>query len=537
MKRYRFCRVTLVLSLIFLFNVGAGTAATEITPTSSIQKIVVYPDRAMITRTANVKVKEGENIVILSGITAALIDESVEVGAKGGRITDVKVEKTFLTKVNQEKVKSLGEKLEAINGRIKAHSNEVAVMQNTVEFLKRVNPFPQNQKIPSPEIEGHVKFVEKSLGESLKQIASIEEKIKKLTDEKKMIEQELSHLQSLKEESKNIVVYLLSNRDSSLDLSCSYVVTGASWQPQYEARADSHTSRVELGAFAVLKQSTDEDWKGVNLEISTAKPSVHGTPPELSAWYVDVYKPRPVILKSLEGVRRREALEEKVLMKEELEKEPPPLPTVQTEATAFSFVLPTKVDIPTDNQPHKVLLASTAKEVRYNYYAVPKLSKSPFLKTDLRNPFSFPLLSGGMNLFVDGRFVSAGSLQKTILADENMDLSLGIDETIKVERKLLKRYTETVGAFSKETKENYEYLLEVANGKAKEITIEVKDSYPSSRNEKIKVDLKSPGKGEANIGDDGIITWSPKLAPGEKRHLKIIFTVTYPKDLKVTGLE
>jgi uncharacterized protein (TIGR02231 family) len=537
MKKYRFCSVILHLFLIFLFNVGAGTAATEITPTSSIQKIVAYPDRAMITRTANVKVKEGENIVKLSGITSALTDESVEVTAKGARITDVKVEKTFLTKVNQEKTKVLEEKLEAINGRIKAHSDGVAVIQNTVEFLKRVNPFPQNQKIPSTEIEGYVRFVEKSMGGSLKEIANMEDKIRKLTEEKKMIEQELSHLRSLKEESKNIVVYLLSNRDSSLDLSCSYVVTGASWQPQYEVRADSRASRVELSAFAVLKQSTDEDWKSVNLEISTAKPSVHGAPPELSAWYVDVYKPRPAILKSLEGARRKEALKEKAFMKEALEQEPPPLPAVQTEATAFSFVLPTRVDIPADNQPHKVLLASTTKEVKYNYYAVPKLSKSSFLKTDLRNPFSFPLLSGGMNLFVDGRFVSAGLLQKTILADESMDLSLGIDEAIKVERKLLKKYTETVGAFSKETKENYEYLLEVANGKAREIMIEVKDSYPSSRNEKIKVDLKNPGKGEASIADDGIITWSPKLAPGEKRQFKIVFTVTYPRDLKVTGLE
>jgi hypothetical protein len=47
------------------------------------------------------------------------------------------------------------------------------VIQNTVEFLRRVNPL-QNQKISSPEIESHVKFVEKSLAESYQ--AAIEDK-------------------------------------------------------------------------------------------------------------------------------------------------------------------------------------------------------------------------------------------------------------------------------------------------------------------------------------------------------------------------
>jgi uncharacterized protein (TIGR02231 family) len=120
-----------------------------------------------------------------------------------------------------------------------------------------------------------------------------------------------------------------------------------------------------------------------------------------------------------------------------------PLPKLEA-ATAFTFVLPSKVDIPSDNQPHRVLLASESKEGKFVYYAVPKVSKYAYLKTDLKNPFTFPLLSGGMNLFADGRFVSTASLPKTILADESVDLSIGIDESIKVEQKLQKNFTETV---------------------------------------------------------------------------------------------
>jgi uncharacterized protein (TIGR02231 family) len=118
-----------------------------------------------------------------------------------------------------------------------------------------------------------------------------------------------------------------------------------------------------------------------------------------------------------------------------------------------------------------------------------------------------------------------------------MNLSLGIDESIKVESKLLKRYTEQVGTFSKEIRDNFEYLIEITNGKENEIMVEVKDRYPVSRNEKIKVDLKTPEKGAAKIGEDGIISWLVKLSPGEKKQFKTIFSVTYPKDLRITGLD
>jgi uncharacterized protein (TIGR02231 family) len=538
MGKYRFFGVALVLSLLFLFNGTSWPSPTEITPASSIQSIVVYPDRAMIRRVAAITVSRGENIVKLSGITSNLIDESVEVSAREGKILEVKTEKTFLTKVHREKMKILEEKLEAVNGHMKARSNETTVIQNTVEFLKRFNPFPKNQKVSSPEIESHVKFVEKSLAESYKEITAIEDKTRKLSEEKRAIEEEMKHLRSSNTESKNILVYLVSDRDFSGEMTCSYVVTGASWKPQYEVRADTQVSRIELTNFAVLKQSTGEDWKGVNVEISTARPSVRGNLPELSAWYVDEYKPKPTILRSFEdSPRKKEVLEERKVGEREFEKEPPPLPKLEAEATAFTFVLPGKVDVPSDNQPHRVLLATANQEGKFVYYAVPKISKYAYLKTDVKNPFSFPLLSGGMNLFADGRFVSSASLPKTILADATVDLSIGIDESIKVERKLQKSFTEAVGAFTKETRENYEYLTEVTNGKKREITINVRDSYPVSKNEKIKVDLKTPAKEEASIGEDGIISWTLRLAPGEKKQLTTKFTVTYPRDMKITGLD
>jgi uncharacterized protein (TIGR02231 family) len=538
MKTSRFLSAVLIFSLFFLLDGTSWASAAEMTPESSIRSIVVYPDRAMIRRSAAITLSKGENVVKLSGITPNLINESVEVSVIGANILEVKTEKTFLAKIHQEKMNVLEERLETLNGLLKARSNEAAVIQNTVEFLKRVNPFGRNEKISSLEIEHHVNFIEKSLAENYKELATIEDKTRKLSEEKRAVEEEMKHLRSSRTESKNILISLRSDRDFSGDLVCSYIVTGVSWKPLYDVRVDTQTSRVELGNFAVLKQSTEEDWKGVSVEISTARPSVSGNPPELSPWYVDVYKPTPALSRIYEeGLRKRDGLESKAMAERDFENEPPPLPKLQTEATSFTFVIPGKVDVPADNQPHRLLLASASKDGKLTYSAFPSVSKYAFLKTDVKNPFSFPLLPGGINLFADGKFVSTASLQKTILAEEPMGISLGIDESIKIERKPQKNFSEIVGTFTRETRENYETLTEVINGKAKEITIDVKDNCPVSKNEKIKVTLKTPAKEEATISEDGMITWTLRLAPGEKKQLRTRFTVTYPLDVKITGLD
>ncbi|MEW6067541.1 MAG: hypothetical protein AB1610_04540 [Nitrospirota bacterium] len=53
----------------------------------------------------------------------------------------------------------------------------------------------------------------------------------------------------------------------------------------------------------------------------------------------------------------------------------------------------------------------------------------------------------------------------------------------------------------------------------------------------MKIELISPKKDEAKIHDDGIILWNLELAPAEKKTLRIKFSVEFPKDLEVSGLE
>ncbi len=190
-----------------------------------------------------------------------------------------------------------------------------------------------------------------------------------------------------------------------------------------------------------------------------------------------------------------------------------------------------------DKKPYRFLISSAAGKTEIKYYAVPVRSGYAYLSSEIKNPFIFPMVNGEMNIFLDARFVASSQVTKTIIPEEKMLLSLGIDEGIKVERKDLRKFTEYAGTFSKSTIRNFDFAIELTNGKSTEVQVAVKDSFPVSLNEKIKVELKSPSGNEADITDNGIIQWNLRLAPGETKKLETKFTVEFPKDLEVIGLD
>ncbi len=540
MEKFSYSKLWCFTLLITLCSNSVIAQKQEVAPVSKLQKIIVFTDRAMIMKEAVLPVKRGENVVSISGITPNLVDQSVQISLMGQpdlTISEVTVEETFLKKTDQPEIQKLQTELNGLVSQIKDGNNQIAIIGNENDFLKKVNPFPQNLKVTTTEMESHARFLEKSLTTNYERISTIETKIKKLTEEKTALENELASLKGGKNKSKTIVIHLMAATDkSNVKLNFNYLSTGAGWSSQYEAKGDFNSSTIDLNYFASIWQSTGEDWTDANVEISTAKPFVYGNIPELTPWNLDIFTPRFFKSKSLVAMDRQNAPQ--VLM------EAAPAPAadnllketeIQEENTSFTFVLPRKVDIVSDGQNHRVSIAKSNKDAKFSWFTIPKLVQNVFLKTSVKNPFSFPLLSGPISVFFDQKLVGTAYVNNPVLADGELELSLGIDEGIKIERKLIKKYTDYAGLLTKETTINFEYAIEITNGKSKEITLDLNDQFPVSRNEKIKVEPQVP-KGDATVNEEGKISWKITLAPGAKKVIPVKFSVSYPKELSVSGL-
>ena len=530
---------------VMMCSTFAVAQKTEVEPVSKLQKITVFTDRAMIAKETAFSVKRGENIIRIAGMTPHLVDQSVQVSLMGQTemtIAEVTVEETFLKETEQPKLQKLQSELNNLNNQIRDAISQMTAINDASDFLKRVNPFPQSQKVTTTDMEAHAKFIEKSLSANFERTAVIDAKMKKLNDEKSALENELAILKSNKNRSKSIVIHLISNIDKpGVKVGYTYVSTGSGWSSQYEAKADFATSKVDFNYFASIWQSTGEDWTDANIEISTAKPFIYGNLPDLSAWYLDLYTPRLYKTKSAansDEISPPRAMMERVVRVDEASAPAENLlkeTAVNEENTSFSFVLPRKIDIVSDGQPHRVSIAKSNTDAKYTWFTIPKLIQNAFLKASMKNPFTFPLLPGSISVFLDQKLVGTAYVNETILPEGELELSLGIDEGIKIERKLVKKNTDYAGLLKKETTVYYEYAIEITNGKNKEVTLDLNDQFPISRNEKIRVETEAP-KGGATVNDDGKITWNITLAPGAKKTIPLKFNISYPKDATISGL-
>ncbi len=121
-----------------------------------------------------------------------------------------------------------------------------------------------------------------------------------------------------------------------------------------------------------------------------------------------------------------------------------------------------------------------------------------------------------------------------------MEISLGVDEGIKIEYRYIKRLKKNEGIVNKRISEQFEYQIRITNNRGKEIEISVYDQFPISEEKEINVKPLSPvikdNQKDISLDDESTIMWQFKLTPGEERELPVSYLIEYPIGASITGL-
>ena len=192
--------------------------------------------------------------------------------------------------------------------------------------------------------------------------------------------------------------------------------------------------------------------------------------------------------------------------------------------------------IPSDNSPHKVTIAMNTLPIEFSYTAIPKILPKVYLKGKVVNKNEYPLLEGELNIFVDNDFVNR-TYMNTIVATDTFEIALGIDESILCEKKLKNRFLESKGLFGGSRSVTYDFEIKVTNNRKTEESISVLDQLPVAMNEKIKIELIVPSEKEVKFNQNNELIWQLKLNPGETKIIPLKFTVEFPNNVNVFGLE
>lgn len=542
----------LVFSLAAFATLAAGLRANAID--SRITAVTVYSDRAVVTRAADTKLSVGINELTFNALPANLLDQSLQVSGSGSTavtILDVTAKQTFLPETPDPRRKDLEDQIKALREKDRSLADRASVLRNQSDLIGRLQTsavsLGTGEKSERPnldEVKNVLDYGQTQLLELAAALQDLDHQREDLQNKIAALQNQLNELRPASRRSvKTVVVRVQAESAGDFNLALNYTVGGASWSPGYDARVASDDNKVQLGYFGNVRQNTGEDWNNVALTLSTARPSLGGSAPELGVWDLHVLdRDRAEAYAMAAQAKRFQARAPKI----ELLEMPNPSEgfvaadtaqaSVDTAATSATFKIAVPATIASDNSVQKVPVTTAELNAALSYATTPKVHAAAFLNAKVFNNSDYPLLAGAMNVFLDGTFVATSHLTTT-MPGEKFDLALGADEGIAIEHKRVKKFTEETGVFSKDHRITYEYLITVQNNKRTAARVIVTDQVPVSRNEKIVVKVQAPPEKEVKPDAEGLLKWTLDLKPGEKRELTVKFTVEYPSDVQVDGLE
>ena len=115
--------------------------------------------------------------------------------------------------------------------------------------------------------------------------------------------------------------------------------------------------------------------------------------------------------------------------------------------------------------------------------------------------------------------------------------NLGVDEGIKIERKLVKNFSENKGVFSKSKKRTPEYLIVVTNNKKEKIKIIIREQLPISNHKDLTISLLKPDLNDnkfAKLSKQNKLEWTYQAKAGKKLKLPFKYSIEYPADKILT---
>ena len=537
-----------------------------------IKEVTVYADRALVTRSGSISLEAGEHELRINDLPQFLRDSlrAAGQGPQGTRILNVDITTAFHSRPPESELQVLQRELEQLRQNKQLLEARQGALNDRRQWLRALGEqsrdfargLAQGQMKPQ-DCADFFRFTAEQALQDAEAAQSLEIELNQVQREIDAKARELARKQGSGDPDRlAAVITVVLVKAGELSLEVSYLVTGASWHPQYDVRvqkeADQNNGEVELTYVGVVQQSTGERWENVGLSLSTARPSLAAILPELEPWYLNVYvppMPRVPYAASPQGAPKMaramvapavlsadmalgEAVEE---MEEEAQEAAPVVAsvataTVEQTGTALIFHVERSVDIPSDNSPHKTTIARDNLPCTLDYVSAPVLDEHVHLRATIHNSTERILLSGDASIFLSGEYVGTTRV-KTTAPTETFKIFLGIDDGIKVKRELIERSVDKGSLLQGGVRRTtYAYRLTVHNYAPALRNVVIRDHLPVSQHERVKVRVLSIQPAPKERSKLELLTWEFPLAADAEQQIEYRFAVEQPQDVRLIGL-
>lgn len=310
-----------------------------------------------------------------------------------------------------------------------------------------------------------------------------------------------------------------------------HFVADASWMPVYDlmlTRGEDPAVTVRRGVL--VSQFTGEDWRAVDLTLSTAAPMQQAAPSVIWSELRQIVDPE----KEAETYARAAASDAMGGMAEPVMEPAVVEAAVGFEGDTVVYRFPAKVDVASGVEDLRLALDEKRFAARAMAWAVPRHDRTAFHMARFANDSGEILLPGDAFLFREGVLVGSTWLEPLAPGAE-VDIAFGAIEGLRLKRDMPKRAEGDRGLIRTSTQREEVAVLEIENLTTESWTVHVEDGVPYSEQEDLEVSFAAtPEPSETDVdGRRGVLAWDIDIAPGETRAITLTHTMRWPEGMEL----
>lgn len=503
---------------------GAWAQALPVEVPSAIESVTVYPGVAVVDRVA--KIPGQARQVILNCLSTSFdmsalrvqADPSVQIGAISA--TDLPRQEVAACNTTP-----LDAPIAALEQKIAASQAAQASQALVLDYLKNIGTSPTTAPNPTGLASTLAQMQRSHLEAGMHHA--------RLGREKEALEHELKLLlsqrarQQAPESVRQLSIQVSAPSDSTLRLT--YPIQGPSWAPAYRATLDTARARVHMERLAQVTQNSGEDWRDIQLRLSTGSPRSAPQGAQARPWRISVRSPDtapPPMFRAAPAPAPAAMARSQTTPALEF--------AVQVAQGEFAteFLVPGKVVVLSGQQRVALSLERQQWPARVFVHTTPHTEAVAWLKAEVPRPEGvWPV--GTLHLQRDQQTV--GQSVWHMGERSPMVLPFGRDEQVRVQVHSAPAQTSQTGLISTRQEKRETRHYEIQNMHRTPVALEVLEARPISTDSRITVEAAFSPPVEANTAstDDGMVVWKKTLPASSSASFTANYLIAHPQDIRI----
>ena len=542
-----------LFAFLFLLSANLFFAQKPIYTKAKVTAVKVYRNSAELQNTVSFSIPSGISEIVIGNISEEINEKTIQIGVNSKNISILSSQFTsdystdFKMDTTNPQIKKVNDSIKIVENLISKNQIELDANKKAVELLDK------NQTVLVGSNSSNVAQLTQLTEFYTNKRIELENKLVSLKTKGDDLSKKLSRLKSslkTKEQKEAeefadgvIVLKLMSPTAGNIKLNINYLTDNVSWKPYYEIKADKISAPLDVTFKATVKQKTGLDWKGVKLTLINGNSSRNNYAPTVSPWFIYARSPREreiqreeaSLIKTRAVASKAEYADKDIALEGRVEGVAVGYAGFNVNANELntSYDIDIPYDILSNNEDHLISLYQQKIPADYQYFTAPNYDREAYLLAKIKDFSKYNLVSAPASVIFENMYIGETRVSPDQTNNE-MNITLGNDPKISIRReevqdksgdKFLSSYREKV----------ITYDLVIKNNKKEQISIEVKDRFPLSNNEAVKIEVLDKS-GAAKDDEKGFLTWNIKLSPSETKKLRVSYKVRYPKDYTVNGL-